>query len=190
MKIGVTGGIGSGKSLVVETLQSLGAVVYSADVRAKEIVYRPHIQNRIIEVFGRNAFQNKVYNTKYIGSIVFSNAYLLSQINAIIHPEVFRDFEAFSNNHKDDVIVYESALMIETSHTYLFDKVILVTAPIETRIERVMTRDHLDKMTVWNRMKNQWSDEKKSPFADFIIQNIDKNETIDQITSLWKNHFQ
>ena len=134
MKIGVTGGIGSGKSLVVNELERLGALVYHADKKAKELVYLPEVKAQILKLFGDLAFENDIYNTKYIASIVFEDNIKLQALNAIIHPAVFRDLDKFCQENLGKTIVYESALMVETGHTHLFDIVVLVTAPLELRI--------------------------------------------------------
>jgi dephospho-CoA kinase len=189
MKIGVTGGIGSGKSLVVSELERLGAVVYHADKKAKELVYLPEVKEFIIKLFGEKAFENNVYNTKYIASIVFEDAIKLQALNSIIHPAVFKDLDRFCHQNEGKTIVYESALMMETGHTHLFDKVILVTAPLSLRIERVMARDGVDRNAVLKRIEKQWSDEKKRDLADIIIENIDKEETLNKVRLLWENKF-
>jgi dephospho-CoA kinase len=190
MKIGITGGIGSGKSLVVNELERLGAKVYRADIRAKELVYIPEIKVKLIDLFGDEAFKKEVYNTKYISSVVFNDEEMLVKLNAIIHPAVFHDLDLFFYQFPNDTIVYESALMIETGHTHLFDKIILVTAPLELRIDRVIQRDHTDRIAVLNRIKKQWTDVEKAKFADIIIENINKTETISLVNKLWKNQFQ
>jgi dephospho-CoA kinase len=189
MKIGVTGGIGSGKSLLVSELERLGAVVYHADKKAKELVYLPEVKESIIKLFGEKAFENNVYNTKYIASIVFEDAIELQALNSIIHPAVFKDLDRFCHQNEGKTIVYESALMMETGHTHLFDKVILVTAPLSLRIERVMARDGVDRNAVLKRIEKQWSDEKKRDLADIIIENIDKEETLIKVRLLWDNKF-
>lgn len=185
MKIGVTGGIGSGKSLVVEEFKRLGGVIYQADLKAKELVYLPEIRSKIEDAFGAESFSQDHYNTKYISNIVFTNPYKLEKLNAIIHPAVFRDFDRFCMKNPKETIIYESALMIETRHTHLFDKIILVVSPIELRIERVMRRDKISKGEVLTRISRQWEDEKKIPYADIVIHNIDKEETIKRVQELW-----
>jgi dephospho-CoA kinase len=189
MKIGVTGGIGSGKSLLVSELERLGAAVYHADKKAKELVYLPEVKESIIKLFGEKAFENDTYNTKYIASIVFEDAIKLQALNSIIHPAVFKDLDRFCHQNEGKTIVYESALMMETGHTHLFDKVILVTAPLSLRIERVMARDGVDRNAVLKRIEKQWSDEKKRDLADIIIENIDKEETLNKVRLLWENKF-
>ncbi|MCE2962404.1 MAG: dephospho-CoA kinase [Chitinophagales bacterium] len=189
MKIGVTGGIGSGKSLVVNELERLGAVVYRADKKAKELVYLPEVKEQILKKFGSMAFENDLYNTKYIASIVFEDSTKLHALNAIVHPAVFKDLDKFCIENKGKTIVYESALMMETGHTHLFDKVILVTAPLELRIERVMARDKVDKAAVVKRIEKQWTDEKKRELADIIVVNINKEETLMKVRELWENNF-
>ena len=189
MKIGVTGGIGSGKSLVVNELERLGAMAYHADKKAKDLVYMSEIKEQIIKLLGSKAFENDIYNTKFVASIVFEDNTKLQALNAIIHPAVFRDLDKFCQENLGKTIVYESALMIETGHTHLFDIVILVTASLELRIERVMRRDEVDMISVQKRMDRQWSDERKKEFADIIIENVDKGETLRIVRDLWTNNF-
>ena len=189
MKIGVTGGLGSGKSLVVNELERLGALVYHADKKAKELVYLPEVKEQIVNLLGIKAFENDMYNTRYVASIVFEDKEKLLALNAIIHPAVFRDLDKFCHENLGKIIVYESALMMETGHTHLFEKVILVTAPLEMRIERVMSRDHVDRDSVLKRMDKQWPDEKKRELADIIIENIDKQETLMKVRELWESKF-
>ena len=189
MKIGVTGGIGSGKSLVVNELERLGAMAYHADKKAKDLVYMSEIKEQIIKLLGSKAFENDIYNTKFVASIVFEDNTKLQALNAIIHPAVFRDLDKFCQENQGKTIIYESALMIETGHTHLFDIVILVTAPLELRIERVMRRDEVDRISVQKRMDRQWSDERKKEFVDIIIENADKEETLRIVRDLWTNNF-
>ena len=189
MKIGVTGGIGSGKSLVVNELERLGALVYHADKKAKELVYLPEVKEQILNLLGTKAFENDMYNIRYVASIVFEDKEKLQELNAIIHPAVFNDLEWFCHQNLGKTIVYESALMMETGHTHLFEKVILVTAPLDMRIQRVMSRDHVDRDSVLKRMDKQWPDEKKREFADIIIENVDKQETLMKVRELWNNKF-
>lgn len=187
MRIGITGGIGSGKSFVVDAFERLGAKVYRADSKAKELVYQPEIKSKIIELFGEESFVNNLYNTKYISAIVFSDEQKLKALNAVIHPAVFKDLDQFCQKYSQDTIVYESALMIETGHTHLFDQVILVTAPLELKIERVMHRDQISRDEVLKRMSKQWTDEKKIPFATIQIENIRKEETLEKVKELWNS---
>ena len=189
MKIGVTGGIGSGKSLVVNELERLGALVYHADKKAKELVYLPEVKEQILNLLGTKAFENDMYNIRYVASIVFEDKEKLQELNAIIHPAVFKDLEWFCHQNLGKTIVYESALMMETGHTHLFEKVILVTAPLDMRIQRVMSRDHVDRDSVLKRMDKHWPDEKKREFADIIIENVDKQETLMKVRELWNNKF-
>lgn len=186
MKIGVTGGIGSGKSFVVSLFKEKGALVFFADQVAIDLTSREEVKSDIIAVFGKQAYINDEYNRKYMASIVFSNPYLLQRLNDIIHPRVFEEFDKFCKENEGKVIVYESALMIETAHTHLFDKVILVTAPLEERTERVTKRDGVSRAQVEKRMKNQWTDDKKRQFADFEIENIEKSATKSIVDKLWK----
>jgi dephospho-CoA kinase len=189
MKIGVTGGIGSGKSYIVEVYRALGARVYLADRRAKELICQPEVKSRIIASFGPESFSNDTYNIDYISKIVFEDRSKLDLLNSIIHPAVFADFDLFCKENIHSIIVYESALMVETKHTYLFDRIILVTAPLELRIERVMNRDQITREEVLKRMALQSSDSEKMVFADFVIENTEKEKTKSAIEQIWNSNF-
>ena len=189
MKIGVTGGIGSGKSYVVEVFRNLGARVYLADQRAKELINQLEVKSKIIASFGAESFSNDSYNRAFISKIVFEDRSKLDLLNSIIHPAVFADFDLFCKQNSHSIIVYESALMVETKHTYLFDKIVLVTAPLELRIERVMHRDQITREEVLKRMAFQSSDSEKMVFADFVIENTDKDKTKSAIEQIWDSNF-
>ncbi|WP_372474574.1 dephospho-CoA kinase [Capnocytophaga sp. ARDL2] len=186
-KIGITGGIGSGKSTVMDYISSQGYPVYCSDIRAKELMLQPTIIQEIQQIFDENVIENHQLDRKKIASIVFQNPEKLQQLNNIVHPAVERDFMEFCQTHQDkDFVFYESALMIETGNYQQFDKVILVTAPLETRIQRVMQRDSLSKKEIEKRIANQLSDEEKRKFIDFEIVNQEKSETFKQIEEILK----
>lgn len=189
MKIGVTGGIGSGKSYVVEVFRNLGAHVYLADQRAKELIHQLEVKSKIIAFFGEDSYSNGSYNRAFISKIVFEDRSKLDLLNSIIHPAVFADFDLFCKQNSRSIIVYESALMVETKHTYLFDRIVLVTAPLELRIKRVMHRDQLTREEVLKRMAFQSSDSEKMIFADFVIENTDKDKTKSAILQIWDSNF-
>lgn len=184
-KIGITGGIGSGKTTVMQHIASLGFPVYYSDIRAKDLMQTDEIMQQIQSIFEENVIENNRLNRKKIASIVFENPEKLKKLNQIIHPAVERDFEKFVyENRHQDFIFYESALMIETGNYKQFDKVILITAPIEIRIDRVMKRNFISKEEVEKRIKNQLSDEEKRKIVDFEIVNTKKSETINQINKI------
>lgn len=185
IKIGVTGGIGSGKSMVVNHMAHLGGKVYHADQRAKELVNIPELKSQIIELLGEEAYKDETYNTKFVARVVFNDKIKLEALNRIIHPAVFRDLDNFCNENQGSTIVYESALILQTNHTHLFDYIILVNAPLENRIERVMLRDHCSREEVILRINNQSVQYTPSSKIDFIIENVDRDKTKERIEEIW-----
>lgn len=172
--IGVTGGIGSGKTSLMQHAEQQGYRTYYSDIEAKKLYDKPHIINILKEVFkGEDIWTAGALDKKKLAQVVFSDQEKLSQLNQIIHPAVRQDFEDFANNyHNEPVILKESALLFETGAYESCDYNILITAPEDIRIQRVIDRDKVSREQVLNRMKNQWSDEKKEKLADFVIQNI------------------
>jgi len=172
--IGVTGGIGSGKTSLMQYAEQQGYRTYYSDIEAKKLYGKPHIINSLKEVFkGEDIWTAGALDKKKLAQVVFSDQEKLSQLNQIIHPAVRQDFEDFANNyHNEPVILKESALLFETGAYESCDYNILITAPEDIRIQRVIDRDKVSREQVLNRMKNQWSDEKKEKLADFVIQNI------------------
>ncbi|NIJ46145.1 dephospho-CoA kinase [Wenyingzhuangia heitensis] len=174
MVVGLTGGIGSGKSTVLKEFESLGIPVYIADVEAKIIMNTSlEVQSKIIALLGKQAYHNHQLNRAYIANKVFNNKDLLTQLNAIVHPAVHQHFKKFVALQTAHYLVYENAILFENKSEELCNKVIVVTASKENRISRVMLRDHIDREAVLARMKNQWSQEDKIAKADFIIKNDD-----------------
>lgn len=186
-KIGITGGIGSGKSTVLNLFVALGGIPYFADKRAKWLIENNlTIRQNIINLFGEKSYQNNQYNSAWIASIVFKNKYLLQCLNQIVHPAVWQDFDAFCKENPDKIIFYEAALIFENNNQHLFDKTILVTAPIHTKIERIKKRDSISETQIHARMSNQFSDEKKRPLADFEIINDDLAETKKKVLEIYQ----
>lgn len=187
IKIGITGGIGSGKSTVLNLFTELGGIPYFADKRAKWLIENDvTIRKKIIEIFGEKSYQNNQYNSAYIASIVFKNKYLLQCLNQIVHPAVWRDFDAFCKENPDKIIFYEAALIFENKNQHLFDKTILVTAPILIKIERIQKRDSISESQILARMSNQLSDDKKRTLADFEIVNDNLAETKKRVLEIYQ----
>jgi len=187
MKVGITGGIGSGKSFVKKIFESLGAVCYDSDIRAKYLIQNDgSVREAIIKVFGQKAYLQQEYQSKWMASIVFSNPFLLSQLNQITHPAVDRDFALFCEAHRGQIILYESALMMETGRFKEFDKVILVTAPMELRIQRVMARERTTEEAIRKRIQVQLSDDVKRTMCDYEIVNIFEEDTALIVNKIWK----
>src|SRR5690606_31023559 len=176
--IGVTGGIGSGKSKVMNYLNDLGCTIYLSDEAGKRIMQNPVIINKVQDIFDENVIENVVLNRQGIWEIVLNNAVKLKQLNQIIHPAVAEDFKTFIANNKDnDDIIYTSAIILESNRMDDFDAVVLITAPEEVRIKKVMNRDGISREKVLERMQNQMSDEEKRKFINFEIPNENFEKT-------------
>lgn len=186
MKIGLTGGIGSGKSTVAKLLETMGCAIYNSDERAKALYFNPAVKLQIIKLLGPESYLNdREINPKYISGKVFSDTNLLHRLNQIIHPAVKNDFVDFINQFNiGTLIIKESALLFETGIYKELDRNILVTASRETKIERVMKRNSMLKEEIEKRMESQWTDEQKIPLADFIISNEKETALIPQVLSI------
>tara|TARA_R110002051_G_scaffold192723_1_gene261267 strand:+ start:16820 stop:17401 length:582 start_codon:yes stop_codon:yes gene_type:complete len=181
MVVGLTGGIGSGKSTVAELFEALGVPVYNSDKEAKKLMTRKEIRNQISALFGEKAYLKGELNRQFIATKVFNNAILLEELNAIVHPAVKKHFIVWKNKQKYPYVIQETAILFENGLEGRFDTVILVTAPEEVRINRVTNRDKVTVEEVQARIANQWSDEEKSKRSDFIINNIDLTETTKKV---------
>lgn len=185
MVVGLTGGIGSGKTLVSTYFKSLGVPIYITDDEAKRIMHsEPEIIQSIKNLLGDLAYQNNVLNRKFIASQVFNNKEKLNQLNAIVHPVVAKDFKIWYAKQIADFVIKESAILFETNSAQYCDVTILVTAPLEVRINRVVNRDKVSQIEVKQRIDNQWKDQVKISLADYVIHNINKKETFDQVLKL------
>lgn len=187
--IGLTGGIGSGKTTVAKYLASKGIPVYIADKEAKQVIKNKAVLNQIKDYFGSSVFhRNGKLNRKALADIVFNDKDRLKELNNIVHPHVKLHFKEWLKAYENfDFIIKEVAILFETKGHLECDKVILVTAPEETRINRVMQRDNCSYEDVLARMKNQMPEEQKKRLADFIIENIDKEETFKKLDELLIN---
>lgn len=181
--VGVTGGIGSGKSVVCKVFASLGVPVFEADREAKSLYRSDFILiNQIREVFGNEVFNGGNLDRQKLAAIVFNSNPHLELLNGLVHPAVARRFEEWKNSLGNvDYVIKEAAILIETGGYKTCDKLILVTSPISLKLQRVMRRDHLNEPEVNSRMKRQWPDEKKMPFADIVIQNDDQHLIVPEI---------
>jgi dephospho-CoA kinase len=188
MIVGVTGGIGSGKSLVAETICSFENTIYfHADKEAKLLMNNSaEIKDKIIAAFGQKSYDNGVLNKKYISSLVFKNPHQLKVLNTIVHPQVKEHFKKFvESQNKNTLIIYENAIIFETNSSSICDIIISVNSPRNIRIKRVMKRDNSTKIMVENIMNNQWSDTKRNLLSNYIINNIEKEETLLKIKKIY-----
>lgn len=170
--IGLTGGIGSGKTTIANHFSSLGIPVYIADDEAKKIMQTPEVLNLIKKTFGDTIFENELLNRQKLAEIVFNNPEKLKQLNAIVHPAVKRHFDKWLLDHQAyPFIIYEAAILFESGSYKNCDSIITVIAPLESRIQRVIERDKTNKEHVLKRMEAQWNDEQRISKSDFIIEN-------------------
>lgn len=191
LKVGITGGIGSGKSMVCKALEALGYPVYYADLEAKYIVESDKdVVEKISSAFGSDIYISGKLDRKKLASLVFVNKELLDTLNKIVHPAVEKHFENWVCNHSDFPIVFEeAAIVFESGANYRLDKVIGVVAPPEIRIERVIKRDKTDRESVINRMKSQMDNDELKRLCDYTIVNDGKSLVFPQITSVLDSIF-
>ena len=185
--IGLTGGIGSGKTTVANHFIAAGIPVYIADDEARKIMQSPEILKKIEKIFGSVIFKNEVLNRQKLAEIVFSNSDKLKQLNAIIHPAVKKHFGNWILNYKNSpFVIYETAILFEGGSYKDCDKIITVTAPLETRIERVIQRDKTSRENVLKRIKMQLTDDQRLGKSDFVIENINPEITKSEVGKILK----
>lgn len=176
--IGLTGGIGSGKSTVANMFKELGVPVYNSDERAKYLMNTSlDIKRQLIKLLGEEAYKGDKLNRSFIAEKVFSNTNLLAKLNDIVHPIVRNDFIDWTKKQDYSYVIQETALLFENKAQDLYDSIILVTAPKETRIIRVVDRDKSSREQVIARMKNQLDDKTKLNLSNYVIENIDLERT-------------
>ncbi|WP_373511196.1 dephospho-CoA kinase [Persicitalea sp.] len=190
LQIGVTGGIGSGKSIVCRIFSCLGIPVYEADARAKWLTNNdPDIKTEVMTLLGSESFAvDGSYNRKYVASRVFSEPDLLLKLNQIVHPRVFADSNRWLERHASQpYVIREAALMSRAGEGNTLDKVIVVTAPLQLRIDRIKARDpQRTEADILAIVGNQISEEARSKLADFVVDNGENTAVIPQILFLHK----
>jgi dephospho-CoA kinase len=181
--IGITGGIGSGKTTVCKILSVFNIPVYYADVRAKELYDEDvEMKEKVIELLGKSVYTKDGLSRAEVAGKVFNDKALLQQLNAIVHPAVERDFIKWTESHSDaTIVVKEAAILFENGGYKKMDFNVLITAPEQLRIDRVMKRDGVSEEQVKARISNQWPDEEKIPLADFVIKCDEHNLVIPQV---------
>ncbi len=185
LKIGIAGGIGSGKSVVANILQQMGFPVYDSDSRAKALTQtNADIRQQLTAMFGDNLFKNNVLDKKALSQLIFSSDTNLKAVNAIIHPVVVGDFATWTTRQNAAAVFLESAILMESGLYQKMDKIILVTAPEKLRIDRVMKRSQLSEKEIQQRMQMQKTEEALAEKADFVILNDEKHLLIPQVRSI------
>ena len=172
--IGLTGGIGSGKTTIANYLKSLGIPVYNSDDQAKKILYLPETIDSLKSAFGNVVFTNELFDKDKLAKLVFNNPEQLKVLNQIIHPAVKVDFENWLKANKNSpLVIKEAAILFESGSYKDCDVIISICAPQEMRIQRVIERDHLTFDEVMSRINNQWTDEMRKNKSDYVIDNQD-----------------
>jgi len=184
IQVGITGNIGSGKTTAAKVFETIGIPVFQADRTAKALFYDKDVFDQIVHLFGKGVIepQTKQINKKKIAAIVFNNLEKLEKLNSIIHPKVRIAYQNWIKKHQNrNYVLHEAAILIESGFYKMFDKIILVTAPENIRINRVIARDKLTLEEVNSRIKNQIPESEKIKFADYILNNSGEQLLIPQI---------
>jgi dephospho-CoA kinase len=185
VQLAVTGNMGCGKTTICEMMISQGISVYFSDNRAKELMNKDqslieHIKKR----FGKESYRSGLLNRKWLSERVFKDPKALNDLNSLVHPIVHQDYLEWVNQQSQEVVAYESAIVLEHGNEGKFDLVILVSCPEKLRLERIQQRDGLTQDEIQSRTRFQWPDEKKRKHADYIIENINLSKTEQQVKTV------
>lgn len=185
LKIGLTGGIGSGKSIVAEILRIQGIPVYNADDRAKFLNDNaPEIREQLTQHFGEGLYENGKLNRALLAQLLFSNPDNLRIANSIIHPVLAADFEQWATSQKAPMVVMEAAVLLEANFERMFDKIVMVVAPEALRLRRASIRDNVSQEKIAQRAQHQLSDAEKIKRADYVIHNDNQHSLLVQISNI------
>jgi dephospho-CoA kinase len=186
MIVGLTGGIGSGKTTVAKMFQELGVSIYIADIEAKKLMHSSkEIKEELIAAFGEQTYTNGELNRSYLSNIVFNQPEQLQKINAIVHPRVGQHFKDwYAARHGETYVIKEVAILFENDSYKHCDKVITVVAPLEERFRRLLQRDQTTREDIQNRMDNQWNDAQKIALSDYVIHNENLEDVKKQVAQI------
>lgn len=177
--VGITGGIGSGKTTIAKHLNALGVPLYVADDEAKALMNRSKvIRRKLTAIFGENAYKNNKLNRTFLAKKIFADKSLLAKMNAIVHPKVASHFKRWLKKQKAPYILKEAAIIFENGLQDNYDYIITVVADKDLRIERLLKRDNLNKEKILAIINNQWPDSKKMEQSDFVITNNNLNSAL------------
>ena len=183
--IGLTGGMGSGKTTVAKMFEEYGIPIYIADTEAKELMHTSsEIREALQHLLGVSVYKDGQLDRKYMADKIFNNKAVLEKVNRIVHPRVESHFQEWKKKQNAPYCIKEVAILFENGSYKRCDKTILVVADEEERISRVMKRDGIKREKVLERMKNQWSDAEKTPLADYIIENHSLEGTNEEVKNL------
>jgi len=185
--IGLTGGIGSGKTTVLQFFKEIGAATYIADVEAKKLMNtNKELKLQIINIFGDKVYKNNKIDRKYLAKIVFNDALKLEELNKLVHPKVKEHFKNFTQKCTNKIIIYESAILFESGSNMFCNFVITVIADYNAKIKRLKLRDGFSEDEIKARMKHQIKDDYKIEKANFIIKNNNIESTKTQVSTIYK----
>ena len=186
IKVGITGGIGSGKSIISKVFSILGVPVYNADIIARFLMDNDwNIIFGLTEKFGDHIYKNNILDRKKLASIIFTDHEALNYVNGLVHPVVGKDTEKwFKSNNNETYVIKEAAIFFESGTNIEMDIMITVVSPLNIRYKRIMERDGLTEEQVRKRMENQLSDEEKINKSDFVIKNDDYNSVVNQVLNI------
>lgn len=184
LKVGLTGGIGSGKTTVSKVFSALNYPVFYSDLEAKKIMHSDEVRMEIQRVFGNEVYENGVLKRSKMAELIFNDQSLRSKLELIVHPKVREAFDEFVQQSQSKIVFNEAAILFETGANKRFDKIVYVSAPEDIRIKRVMARDQISEEAVRSRIKAQNPDEENSKLADFVIINDGKKSIINQVMSI------
>ena len=185
--VGLTGGIGSGKSTVLAFFKDFGAVTYISDQEAKRLMnFDEELRKGIIKLFGEMSYINGTLNRTYISSLVFNNKEKLNALNALVHPKVRDDFQQFIKKTTTDLVIYESAILFESASDKICDYTITVLASFGNKVERIIKRDGVSEAQILDRMKNQSTDDFKIKKSNFVIKNNNLKDTECQVLTIFE----
>lgn len=183
--IGLTGGIGSGKTTIAKMFEALGVPVYYADDEAKKLMNSSKkIKEKLIKTFGNESYTSGILNRKYLADLVFHDKKKLAEINEIVHPEVDRHFKSWVQKQNTPYVLQENAIIFENKKQDVFDAIITVSTPIEIKIDRVISRDTTSRENVLARIKNQLNDAYKIANSTYVIYNIDLEDSKKQVDEI------
>lgn len=189
IRLGITGGIGSGKSVVARTLQTIGIPVFDCDAESKRLcVEHPGIREQLIALVGSDVYlppiANCQLNKPLLAQYLFASAEHVQQVNGIIHPVVKEYFKEWTAKQKAEIVAIESAILFEAGFDDVVDSVVMVSAPLEVRINRAMQRDGVSRSAIEERIRQQMPDEEKRLRSEFVVINDGKTPVIPQVLQI------